>query len=219
MTDPRAKVPAPHFEDAAQQEHATHLGMWLFLSSEVLLFGALFGLYTGYRLRFGREFAEAANYNDLTLGSVNTLILVSSSFFAAYAVHALRGARRRVAVLSLAVTLLLGLAFLFLKSLEYRQHFAEGIFPGRFYAFEALKSHGANLFFTLYFFMTGLHALHVIAGLIALSTVLVLTLRGRYSAQRYTSLELSVLYWHLVDVIWIFLWPLLYLAAQGASPH
>jgi cytochrome c oxidase subunit 3 len=193
--------------------------MWLFLTSEVLLFGALFGLYTGYRLRFGREFAEAANHNNLTIGSANTVILISSSFLAAYAVHAVRVSRNRTAALSLAATVGLGLLFLFLKSLEYRQHFAQGIFPGRLYAFEALKSHGANLFFTLYFFMTGLHALHVIGGLLALFTVLVFTWRGRYTRERHTSLELTVLYWHLVDVIWIFLWPLMYLAAQGARTH
>jgi cytochrome c oxidase subunit 3 len=212
----RSPEPAEHFQSHAQQEHAAHLGMWLFLTSEVLLFGALIGLYTAYRLRYGADFAEAANHNNVTIGTLNTFILVSSSFFAAWSVYAVRTARPRLAVRSLAATLLLGLAFLGLKSLEYGEHFAHGIYPGRFFASHELRSHGANLFFTLYFFMTGLHALHVVGGLVALAVVATLIARGRYTPERHTSLELAVLYWHLVDVIWIFLWPLLYLAGQKA---
>jgi cytochrome c oxidase subunit 3 len=208
---PEPRAPADHFATIEQQDHAAHLGMWLFLTSEVLLFGALFALYAGYRAEFGAEFVRAAHHNDVTIGTANTLILITSSLCAAWAVHAIRRGHERAAELSLAAAVLLGLAFLGLKLLEYRAHFAHGIFPGAFYRFEQLPGHGAGLFFTLYFFMTGLHALHVIGGLCALASALVFVRLGRYTSERHVPLELSVLYWHLVDVIWIFLWPLLYL--------
>lgn len=203
--------PAEHFESFAQQDHAAHLGMWLFLTSEVLLFGALFGIYTATRAEYGKAFLEAAHHNNVVLGTANTFVLITSSFFAAWAVHAVRLGRRRTMLASLAITVVLGVAFLVFKSLEYADHFAHGIYPGAHYAFSELPSDGANLFFTLYYVMTGLHALHVIGGLSALSVVFIIAYRGGYTAERHTPLELTVLYWHLVDVIWIFLWPLMYL--------
>jgi cytochrome c oxidase subunit 3 len=202
---------ADHFESVAQQEHAAHLGMWLFLTSEVLLFGALFGLYTGYRLEYRADFAQAVHHNNILLGTVNTAILITSSFSAAWAVHSAKRGSRRGLLGSLFITLALGLCFLVFKFIEYSQHFAEGIYPGALYAYKELPTHGANIFFTLYFFITGLHALHVIGGLSALGVLTWLAARGRHTPQRYTSLELGVLYWHLVDVIWIFVWPLMYL--------
>jgi cytochrome c oxidase subunit III len=214
MLDPvaHAAEPAEHFESVEQQEHAAHFGMWLFLTSETLLFGALFGLYTGYRLQYSEQFHEAARHNNTLLGTTNTLILVTSSFFAAWAVHALRLGRNKTAVRSLGVTLILGAGFLVIKAMEYRAHFAEGIYPGSWYHFAELPTHGAQLFFTLYYCMTGLHAAHVIGGLTTLAIIARLTAKGHYTPERHTSLELGVLYWHLVDVIWIFLWPLMYLA-------
>lgn len=203
--------PAEHFETLEQQERANHLGMWLFLTSEVLLFGALFGLYTGYRLEYAADFSLAVHHNDIAIGSINTAILVTSSFSAAWAVHSARLGSRRGIVASLGVTLLLGLGFLGLKLVEYLEHFRAGIYPGALYHSEELPSHGANIFFTLYFFLTGLHALHVIGGLSALGVLAVLAWRGHHTPERHTSLELGVLYWHLVDVIWIFVWPLMYL--------
>ena len=211
MAEGEAAEPAEHFESLEQQEHASHLGMWLFLTSEVLLFGALFGLYTAYRIQYAEEFAEASHHNNLLIGTTNTFVLVTSSFFAAWAVHATRLSKNRTAAASLIVTLLLALLFLALKGKEYSEHFSHGIYPGAHYSFSELPSHGANVFFTLYFFMTGLHALHVLGGMAALGIVTVLALRRRYSSRRHTSLELSVLYWHLVDAVWIFLWPLMYL--------
>jgi cytochrome c oxidase subunit 3 len=204
--------PAEHFESFEKQEHAAHLGMWLFLTSETLLFGALFGLYAGYRFEYGSEFVAAARRNDALLGTINTVLLVSSSFFAAWAVRAVTRGERRVAVGSLLATLTLGLGFLAIKSIEYSEHIHHGILPGRLYTYPELASEGAKIFFTLYYFMTGLHAAHVIGGLVALVVLAVLVARGRYSPERYTPVELGVLYWHLVDVIWIFLWPLMYLA-------
>jgi cytochrome c oxidase subunit 3 len=206
-----AHEPAEHFESLAHQEHASHLGMWLFLTSEVLLFGALFALYTGYRLEYQQDFSLAVHHNNIAIGTINTAILVTSSFSAAWAVHSARRGSRRGILGSLGITLLLGLVFLVLKGIEYKEHFDAGIFPGALYHSEELPSHGANLFFTLYFFLTGLHALHVIGGLTALTVLGVFAARGHYTPERYTPLELGVLYWHLVDVIWIFVWPLMYL--------
>lgn len=206
-----APEPAEHFESLERQEHAAHLGMWLFLTSETLLFGALFGLYTAYRLEYGEEFLHAARRNSAVLGTVNTAVLVTSSFFAAWAVRAITRNRPRTAVRSLLVTVALGLGFLLIKSFEYAEHFAHGIYPGAHYRYTELPGEGAKLFFTLYYFMTGLHAAHVIGGLVALVVIALLVWRRRYSAASYTPVELGVLYWHLVDVIWIFLWPLMYL--------
>jgi cytochrome c oxidase subunit 3 len=202
---------AQHFDTPEQRERAAHLGMWLFLTSETLLFGALFGVYVGYRLQHSAEFHVAARHNDARLGTLNTLILITSSFFAAWAVHAAGRERRRTALRCLFATLLLGAGFLVVKAVEYSDHFAHGIFPGAHYSNPELPGAGARLFFTLYFFMTGLHAAHVIGGLVTLGTLAVLVSRRRELAG-YGPLELGVLYWHLVDVVWIFLWPLLYLA-------
>ena len=203
--------PAEHFGSFEAQDRAAHLGMWLFLTSEVLLFGALFGLYTAYRVIYGRSFIEAAHHNDAVIGTLNTLVLITSSFFAAWAVHAIRLDRRRFAALCLVATLGLGALFLLLKSAEYAALFREGIYPGALYRFRELPARGANVFFSLYYFITGLHGLHVIGGMVTLAVMAILTARGRYSAERHTPLELAVLYWHLVDVIWIFVWPLMYL--------
>ncbi|HTV25116.1 MAG TPA: cytochrome c oxidase subunit 3 family protein [Polyangiaceae bacterium] len=202
---------AAHFDSPEQRERAAHLGMWLFLTSETLLFGALFGVYTGYRLTHSAEFHAAARSNDAPLGTLNTLILISSSFFAAWAVHAARHEQRRTVLRCLLATLVLGAGFLVVKAVEYAGHFAHGIYPGAHYRYAELPSEGARLFFTLYFFMTGLHALHVIGGLVTLGVLALLSARRPLLAT-YTPLELGVLYWHLVDAVWIFLWPLLYLA-------
>jgi cytochrome c oxidase subunit 3 len=202
---------AEHFATPERREHAAHLGMWLFLTSETLLFGALFAVYTGYRLTHSADFHAAARLNDARLGTLNTLILISSSFFAAWAVHAARHERRRTVLRCLWVTLLLGAGFLVVKSFEYADHFAHGIFPGAEYANPEHPEAGARLFFMLYYFMTGLHAAHVIGGLVTLGVLAHLCSRRR-SLASYVPLELGVLYWHLVDAVWIFLWPLLYLA-------
>jgi cytochrome c oxidase subunit III len=200
-----------HFGSFATQEHAVRFGMWLFLASEALLFGALFGLYTAYRLLYPEAFHAALHENSLVLGTVNTFVLVTSSFTVALAIHAMRVGRPRLTIKLLAVTIALGAVFLVLKGIEYAGHFSHGIFPGRYYAFEELDSFGANTFFTLYFFMTGLHALHVVGGLILLVVLAVLTHRHRVRPTRYTALDMGGLYWHLVDLIWLFLWPLFYL--------
>lgn len=201
----------PIYSTPKARAHAVHLGMWLFLGSETLLFAGLFGLYTAYRTAYPAEFAAAVAHNNATIGTANTLILIISSFFVAWSIHALRAGRRWISLGSLGAAMLLGASFLVVKSFEYGHHLAEGIAPGPRYEFAELPQDGARLFFTLYYAMTALHALHVIAGLAILSWLAIRVWRRRTTPEHHTELELGGLYWHLVDMVWIFLWPLLYL--------
>jgi cytochrome c oxidase subunit III len=202
---------AEQFEDLGKQTHAAHLGMWIFLASEVLLFAGLFALYAGYRAMYPVDFARATAHNNVVIGTINTFILITSSLTVALSIHAIRSSLPRRTAYLLLASMLLGMAFLVLKGIEYAQHFREGIFPGAAYRFAELPSSGAKLFFTLYFLSTGLHSLHVIGGLVVLGWVLIRCLQGEYSGAYHTPVELGGLYWHLIDIIWIFLWPLLYL--------
>lgn len=204
---------AAHFEDLPKQAHAARLGMWTFLASELMLFAGLFALYAAYRTGYPAEFREAARRANLAIGTINTYVLVTSSFFAAMSVAAVRRGRNAAAGGLLFATVALGLAFAALKGVEYSRHFAEGIAPGAFYRFAELPARGARIFFTLYFVMTGLHALHVLAGAAILAWIGGRALRGAYGPERHehTGLELGTLYWHLVDLIWLFLWPMFYL--------
>ncbi|AKT42141.1 cytochrome c oxidase subunit 3 [Chondromyces crocatus] len=202
---------AEHFEDLEKQTHAARLGMWIFLGSETLLFGALFGLYGAYRAMYPEAFAAAAAHNSIWIGSINTVVLITSSLTVALAVVAVRANLGRRAGVLLLVSLLFGVTFLVLKGMEYADHIHHGILPGSAYHFHELPSAGANRFFSLYYLLTGLHALHVIAGMIFLGAVSVGCFRGRYDNRYHTPVELGGLYWHLIDIIWIFLWPLLYL--------
>jgi cytochrome c oxidase subunit 3 len=201
----------PQYEDLSKQAHAARLGMWAFLASEVLFFGALFTLYASYRAEYPDAFAEGTRHTDLLLGSANTVILITASFLVALAVAAVRVARNRYAAGLLLGAAALGLLFEVLKGLEYAHHFREGIFPGVYYQYAAFADAGAKVFFTLYYLMTGLHALHVLVGIALLLYLARSTARGRYAPEWHTPLELGGLYWHLVDVVWIFLWPAFYL--------
>ena len=205
------RVAAEHFQDLPTQHRASELGMWVFLGSETLLFGALIGLYTAFALLHPDAFHHAADHNNRMLGTMMTVVLIASSFGVAWAMHAIERDARRQCLTCLGLTLLLGAVFLGMKAHEYLGHFDEGIFWGKAYAFEALSDNGARLFFTLYFALTGLHALHVIAGMLVLGLFTVSVARGKIDAIDHHRLELGGLYWHLVDIVWIFLWPLLYL--------
>jgi cytochrome c oxidase subunit III len=210
---PKLRQPAlqEHFEDWAKQEHASRLGMWVFLASELLLFAALFALYATYRALYPADFHAAAGHNSVLIGTSNTVVLITSSFSVAWAIHALRLGRPQLTVRMLALTIALGLVFLALKLIEYAEHIAAGILPGAGYRFAELPNDGARLFFTLYYCMTGLHALHVIAGMAVLTWAAFTVRRGLCTPDHHIALENSGLYWHLVDLIWIYLWPLLYL--------
>jgi len=202
---------AHHFSSLSRQNEAARLGMWLFLATEILLFAGLFTGYAVYRFQFPEAFAECSRHLNLTAGTVNTLVLITSSFTVALAIHFARTNRQRAAVICLVLTILFALGFLGIKAIEYTEHFHERALPGKYYAFEEVKVPGAAMFYSLYFLMTGLHGLHVVIGMSVLGWILWRTVQGRYTSTYYTGLELGGLYWHLVDLIWIFLYPLLYL--------
>lgn len=204
----------PMGETIAEDMEINHLGMWLFLSSEVLFFGGLFTAYLVYRFLYPEAFAAASRELDLTLGSINTVILLSSSFMMAMAVWAASSSKRKLLVLFLLVTVVLGATFLGIKGFEYAHKIQEGLYPARIIGGlqTALPAdRPTRLFFSLYFIMTGLHALHMIIGIGMMAGLAVLSWRGRYHATRYAPIELAALYWHFVDIVWIFLFPLLYL--------
>jgi cytochrome c oxidase subunit 3 len=208
-------VPAPalgeQFADFESQDRALRFGMWVFLASELLLFAGLFTLYASYRTMYQADFREAVHGNTFAYGTANMFVLLTSSLFAALAVWAARLGARRLAGWMLVATATLGLAFLAIKLVEYARHVEEGSLPGPWYHDEAHPTFGANRFFTMYWGMTGFHALHVTAGVAVVLWMAVRAFRGHYTAQHHTRLEMGALYWHLVDLIWIFLWPILYL--------
>lgn len=207
---------AAHFASPERARDAAYLGMWVFLASEVLLFGGLFVIYTAGRLHYPGGFELGLAHADKTLGSLNTGILLCSSFTAASAVTALRAEHRRRTLGLLALSMLLGTAFLALKLHEYALHFADGIRPGgegSYFAEHAAP--GLSAFWTLYYLMTGLHVVHLLAGLGALGYAAWQVWRGGISATRSHPLALVAMYWHLVDVVWIFLWPLFYLTGPS----
>jgi cytochrome c oxidase subunit 3 len=211
-------VPAPaptlgeQYDDFATQDGALHLGMWVFLATEALLFAALFALYAGYRTMYLSDFKAGIEHNTLALGTINMYVLLVSSLLAALAVSAVRAGRPRTASLLLGGTATLGLAFLAVKLYEYSRHWHEGSLPGRYYHFEEVPTFGGDRFFTMYWVMTGFHALHVTGGVLVIAWMAGRAWRGFYTAAHHVKLEMGTLYWHLVDVIWIFLWPLLYLS-------
>ena len=203
-----------HFDSMEQQRDASSLGMWVFLVTEILFFGGLFLAYTVYRSRYPVAFAEASRHLDITLGTFNTAVLIISSLTMALAVYSAALGRRKAIILFLLATMALGGTFLGVKAVEYTHKFHDHLVPGAGFRFPGPDARPAEIFFSLYFTMTGLHAAHMIIG-IGLLTVLVLQARrGRYGPGYYTPVEVSGLYWHFVDIVWIFLFPLLYLIGR-----
>ena len=187
------------------------IGMWLFLFSELILFGGLFIAYSAFRLRYPHEFHEASGELNAALGVANTVVLLTSSLTMALSISALQQARKRHASAFLSATIGLGALFLVNKFFEWSAKIHHGLYPGSAHLME--REPGQRLFFGLYYSMTGLHGLHVVAGVTLLSIMLVLLVRDRITPDDFVKLENSGLYWHLVDVIWIYLLPLFYLAA------
>lgn len=205
-----------HFATVEQQKATSTLGMWVFIAQEILFFGGLFGAYAVYRNLHFDVFATGSHHLDLKLGLFNTIVLIASSLTMAMAVHsAALGQRRRIVGYILA-TIFLGGVFLGVKVIEYKDKFDHHLVPGHHFSGHTLGLGGAQekaaeIFYSLYFAMTGLHALHMIIGIPILATIAVFAWRGRYSVEYNTPVELVGLYWHFVDIIWIFLFPLLYL--------
>jgi len=206
---------AHHFDDALQQREASTLGMWIFLVTEVMFFGGLFTAYVTYRALYPDAFAHASHHLDVYLGTFNTAVLITSSLTMALAVHSAETGRRGRLLLSLAVTAVLGAVFLAVKAIEYTDKFTHHLVPGPTFAWEhAEEAPHVQLFYSLYFAMTGLHALHMVIGLGVLTWLFLAARRGRFGPAYATPVEVSGLYWHFVDIVWIFLFPLLYLIGR-----
>jgi len=205
---------AHHFNSLEAQSEATTLGMWVFLVTEVLFFGGLFMVYTVYRSWYPDAFAAASHELDVTLGTINTVVLITSSLTMALAVHAAQLGQRRTLMIFLVATMLLGGVFLGIKSVEYYHKFAEHHVPGPGFQFEKEYVRHAQIFFSLYVMMTGLHALHMVIGFGIMAVMLWWAWNGTITKDYYSPIEISGLYWHFVDIVWIFLFPLLYLIGR-----
>jgi cytochrome c oxidase subunit 3 len=207
--------PAPHvahqFDDARQQHETATLGMWTFLGTEVLFFGGLFAGYAVYRHAYPEAWRTASHHLKEWLGATNTAVLLTSSLTVALAVHYTHFRRRTATLVSLAVTLLLGLAFLGIKGTEYTLEWHEQLVPAFNFHFEGEHARQVQLFMCFYFILTLLHATHMLIGIGLLSFLALQVYRGRYVTGDPNTVEVIGLYWHFVDLVWIFLFPLLYL--------
>ncbi|TAH37482.1 MAG: cytochrome c oxidase subunit 3 family protein [Planctomycetota bacterium] len=189
--------------------------MWLFLAQEILFFGGLFLTYAVYRSLYPEAYAAASHELDITLGGINTAVLITSSLTMAMAVHSAHAGRRKAILGWLVATLALGGAFLGIKAVEYAAKFEHHLFPGPHFQFpDPALAAPARIYYSLYFAMTGMHALHMVIGFGILLWLIWLTARGRITAQRAAPVEMTGLYWHFVDIVWIFLFPLLYLIGR-----
>lgn len=202
---------AHHFNDVRQQSEAAKLGMWVFLLTEILLFGGLFVAYAIFRSWNPEMFYNAHKYLNVTLGTINTIVLISSSVTVALAIRSMQLNRKKQTIVLLCSTLLLAAVFLIIKYFEYSHKIHLGQLPGKFYTFTGIEGTNPHIFFSVYFTMTGLHGIHVLAGMIVIGWMIYRTTQNHFSGEYYTPLELTGLYWHLVDLIWIYLFPLLYL--------
>ncbi|MCB9638089.1 MAG: cytochrome c oxidase subunit 3 family protein [Myxococcales bacterium] len=199
-----------HFHSSAQQAASAKLGMWVFIAQEILFFSGLFMAYIALRFLYPKTFLAAHEHLDVSMGAINTVFLITSSLTMALAVRAAQTSNKRWAELNLLFTIGFALAFCVVKYFEYTHKFHLGIFPGKFYTYTHIPGN-PEAFFGLYFVMTGMHALHVLVGVGLLVWIYFKTRAGQFSAEYYTPVENVGLYWHLVDLIWIFLFPLLYL--------
>ena len=217
LTSPASEestIVAEQFDDIDQQRSAAQLGMWIFLATEVLFFGGLFLSYTVYRFTYGHIFVEASRKLDVVLGGTNTAVLLISSLLMASAVRAAKLDQRRMLVGLLIGTALLGCVFMTIKAVEYHKDLVDHLVPGRHFEWHGADPQNAELFFWIYFAMTGLHAIHVTAGIGILLVLALLAWRGKFSHGNHNTIEIAGLYWHFVDIVWVFLFPLLYLVGH-----
>ncbi len=234
-------VVAHQFDDFDQQTEASRLGMWAFLVTEIMFFGGLFTGYTIYRTRYPEAFASGSHHLDVMLGAINTVVLIGSSLTMALAVRSAEKGRRSSLVTFIVGTMILGTTFLGIKAIEYHHKYEEHLIPGPSFVYPehsagdaphvsvsvpdhpgptlpkvaAPGERAVQLFFSFYFAMTGVHALHMIIGIGILALLLVLALRGHF-LENPNTIEMMGLYWHFVDIVWIFLFPLLYLIGRHA---
>jgi cytochrome c oxidase subunit 3 len=209
---------AAQFDSAVQQGEAATLGMWIFLATELMFFGPLFFGYWYGRSHYPESFAAASRHTEVLAGTINTALLLTGSLLVATANDARRAGALRIAMRLLAFAAAIGIVFLAIKGIEYRQEWKEHLFPGAGFAFpDQRHADGARIFYFLYFAMTALHALHLVAGIVALGVFALALRRGENEFASAGRVELAGLYWHFVDVVWIFLYPLLYLLGRSAS--
>ncbi len=200
-----------HFENMEQQRGAASMGMWVFLITELMFFGGMFMAYLLYRYEYFTAWQEGSQLMDFWIGTVNTAVLICSSLTMVLAMLAAQRGRRRLTSVMLTVTICFAIAFLVLKGIEYHGHWVAHEFPGSAFHFSGIDPRHVEMFFVLYFVMTGFHALHVLVGIGLVSTVLYMNARGHFSADYHNPIENVGLYWHFVDLVWIYLYPLLYL--------
>lgn len=211
--DSEVFVHAHQFESPVQQYQASSLGMWLFLVTEIMFFGGLFLGYAIYHVQYPEAFVQGSHHLDIGLGAFNTVVLIGSSLTMVLAVHAAQVSNRGKQVLYLILTIIFGSIFLGVKAIEYGHKFHEHLVPGPHFHMEG-ASQGIQLFFALYFAMTGMHAVHMIIGIVMLGVLTFFAHKGRFHKAYYTPMEMIGLYWHFVDIVWIFLFPLLYLIGR-----
>jgi cytochrome c oxidase subunit 3 len=210
-------VAEPQFADLRQQSDVAQLGMWVFLSTEVLFFGGLFLLYDAYRFEYPTGFAEAARHTNIIIGTINTAVLLISSFVVAWAVAAVKEDDGKLAAILLCFAALLGMVFLSLKAIEYLEEYRARLVPGIDFSFSDEQAGSVELFFIFYFIATGLHAVHLLIGIAALLILARHAAAGEYSIGYSNPVTVTGLYWHFVDVIWIFLFALIYLPGRSGS--
>jgi cytochrome c oxidase subunit III len=217
-TDSHAHGKTPlqhHFENLEQQHESATLGMWIFLGTEILFFGGILLAFAVYKWSYYEAFAAASQHQNVMLGAINTIVLIVSSLTMALAVLFSQLGKRKQLVAALIGTVALGCVFLGIKAYEYWEHVSHGLWPGASYHFpEPEFAAGARLFYLLYFGLTGLHALHMIIGVGIMAFITVWAWRGKFTPQYYSPVEVTGLYWHFVDIVWIFLFPLLYLIGR-----
>jgi cytochrome c oxidase subunit 3 len=208
-----------HFYSMEQQLEASTFGMWVFLVTEIMFFGGMFMAYIVYRMLYPEAWVLGSNHLDVPLGALNTGVLICSSLTMALAVRSAQIGSRKGQIVNLILTILLGSVFLIVKYFEYAEKFEHHLVPGRHFDMTLPQAAQQQLFFSIYFMLTGIHAAHMIVGIVLMAVILVMAMRNRFSASYYTPVEVSGLYWHFVDIVWIFLFPLLYLlgAHYGAS--
>jgi cytochrome c oxidase subunit III len=206
---------ATPYEEMPQQREAATLGMWTFLATEILFFGAMFMAYTVYRTTFPEAFAIASHHTIVMYGTINTAILLTSSFTMALAVHAAKEGNNKIVVRLLGLTVMLAVGFIVVKGLEYSDDLKENLWPGT--NFRPGLPAESQIFWVLYWIMTGVHAVHVTVGIFVISYVARMAAKRKFSTEYYTPVEMTGLYWHFVDIIWIFLYPLLYLVNRYSA--
>lgn len=200
-----------HFVDSDQQFESAKMGMWVFLVTEILFFGGLFLAYIAYRAWYPELYVMASEELNTFWGAVNTAVLIGSSLTVAMAIRSAQLNQIKGLIYNLYITIGLAFTFMVIKYFEYTHKFHLGIFPGEYYTYEGIEHEKANIFFSIYYMMTGMHGIHVLIGIGLMIWLVVKAKRGVFNSNYYTPVEITGLYWHLVDIIWIFLFPLLYL--------